>query len=183
MLLERLGMDVRIAYDGAAALALVSTFKPHFAFIDIGMPGMDGYETARRIRMLPEVRRRIVDAPWKQGSTVILSNPSELKFWKTCWRPLSHAARRVRHFSKLPASVRSWLEAGSGGTGNFDPRRTFSRGSGRARVKSRLCVGRQGLRLEAEGGKAYALKPRVTRSHRRISVGTDGERRYNANQI
>lgn len=46
MLLERLGMDVRIAYDGAAALALVSTFKPHFAFIDIGMPGMDGYETA-----------------------------------------------------------------------------------------------------------------------------------------
>jgi PAS domain S-box-containing protein len=54
MLLERLGMNVCIAYNGEAALSHVSTFKPHFAFIDIGMPGMDGYETARRIRMLPE---------------------------------------------------------------------------------------------------------------------------------
>jgi PAS domain S-box-containing protein len=54
MLLAQLGMNVRIAYDGEAALSQVSSFKPHFAFIDIGMPGIDGYETARRVRMLPE---------------------------------------------------------------------------------------------------------------------------------
>jgi CheY-like chemotaxis protein/two-component sensor histidine kinase len=54
MLLERLGVSVRVAYEGGAALSAISTFKPHFAFVDIGMPGMDGYETARRIRMLAE---------------------------------------------------------------------------------------------------------------------------------
>lgn len=54
MLLEQLGVSVRVAYGGEAALSAVSTFKPHLAFVDIGMPGMDGYETARRIRMLAE---------------------------------------------------------------------------------------------------------------------------------
>jgi PAS domain S-box-containing protein len=54
LLLNCLGMDVRIAYGGAAALTAVAEFKPCLAFVDIGMPGMDGYETARRIRKLPE---------------------------------------------------------------------------------------------------------------------------------
>jgi signal transduction histidine kinase/ActR/RegA family two-component response regulator len=54
MLLQSMGADVRVAYGGAAALPAVAEFKPHFAFVDIGMPVMDGYETVRRIRMLPE---------------------------------------------------------------------------------------------------------------------------------
>lgn len=53
-LLRCFGVDVRAVYDGLTALAVISEFKPHLAFIDLCMPGTDGFETARRIRNLPE---------------------------------------------------------------------------------------------------------------------------------
>lgn len=62
MLFECLGVDVRVAYEGGAALSEVAEFKPHLAFVDIGMPGMDGYETARQIRMLPEGKDLVLAA-------------------------------------------------------------------------------------------------------------------------
>ena len=39
-----------VAYGGNAALAELDTFKPDAVLLDIGMPEMDGYEVARRIR-------------------------------------------------------------------------------------------------------------------------------------
>lgn len=50
MLLELMGMEARAAYDGAAGLAATAEFAPHLVFLDIGMPGMDGFEFARRVR-------------------------------------------------------------------------------------------------------------------------------------
>jgi signal transduction histidine kinase len=49
-ILKRSGLDVRTASSGPAALALVAAFAPHAAVLDIGLPGMDGYELARRLR-------------------------------------------------------------------------------------------------------------------------------------
>ncbi len=52
LLLQILGAEVCVARGGAAALEICAKFAPDLVFIDIGMPGMDGFETARRIREL-----------------------------------------------------------------------------------------------------------------------------------
>jgi signal transduction histidine kinase len=49
-MLRYLGHDVRIAYDGAEAVALAESFKPQLALLDIGMPRLNGYEAARAIK-------------------------------------------------------------------------------------------------------------------------------------
>jgi PAS domain S-box-containing protein len=46
------GHDVRVAADGKQAVAIGSTFKPQIAFVDIGLPLMDGFEVARQLRDL-----------------------------------------------------------------------------------------------------------------------------------
>jgi len=51
------GSNVRVATDGEEAIAIARTFEPQIAFLDIGMPRLDGYDAARRIR--GELGRRI----------------------------------------------------------------------------------------------------------------------------
>jgi CheY-like chemotaxis protein len=50
LLLRLAGQDVRTAYDGHRALLQAREFLPDLVLLDIGMPGMDGYEVARRLR-------------------------------------------------------------------------------------------------------------------------------------
>jgi CheY-like chemotaxis protein len=44
------GYEVRTAHDGPAALDTARAFRPHVVLLDVGLPGMDGYELARRLR-------------------------------------------------------------------------------------------------------------------------------------
>jgi PAS domain S-box-containing protein len=53
MLLSTLGATVHIAYSGVEALQSLEAQRPNVVLLDIGMPGMDGYEVARRIRQQP----------------------------------------------------------------------------------------------------------------------------------
>ena len=54
LLLRHLGAEVRIAHNGPEALEALPEFRPEVAVLDIGMPGMTGFEVARRIRIRPE---------------------------------------------------------------------------------------------------------------------------------
>lgn len=49
-LLRLLGHDIRTANDGPEAIAVVQSYRPDIVLLDIGLPGMDGYEVARRLR-------------------------------------------------------------------------------------------------------------------------------------
>jgi CheY-like chemotaxis protein len=49
-LLEGLGQHVRVAYSGNDALEIARRHRPHVAFLDLAMPGMDGHELAKRLR-------------------------------------------------------------------------------------------------------------------------------------
>jgi CheY-like chemotaxis protein len=44
------GYEVRTAHDGPAALECARSFRPNVVLLDVGLPGMDGYELARRLR-------------------------------------------------------------------------------------------------------------------------------------
>jgi len=50
ILLKLLGADVHVVYSGMDALDALTTYRPAVVLLDIGMPGMDGHEVARRIR-------------------------------------------------------------------------------------------------------------------------------------
>ncbi len=56
------GHDVRVVYDGAEALATAARFNPDFAFLDIGMPRVHGYEVARRLREQPGTAKCVLVA-------------------------------------------------------------------------------------------------------------------------
>jgi CheY-like chemotaxis protein len=47
--LEAVGHDTRLAYDGPAALHIAADFQPHAALLDLGLPIMDGYEIAEQL--------------------------------------------------------------------------------------------------------------------------------------
>jgi CheY-like chemotaxis protein len=59
MLLSVDGHEVRVAFDGESALATLEKFRPDIALLDIGMPKMNGYELAARIRKEPWGRHRL----------------------------------------------------------------------------------------------------------------------------
>ena len=61
MLLEIMGCQVRTAPDGAAALDVAAEFRPDLALLDLGMPRVDGFDLARRIRA----------EPWGRGMTLV----------------------------------------------------------------------------------------------------------------
>ncbi|MGQ0702172.1 MAG: hybrid sensor histidine kinase/response regulator [Gemmatimonadales bacterium] len=55
MVLHTLGAEVRVAYDGLSALQTIREYRPSLVLLDLGMPGMDGYEVAYRIRGDPAI--------------------------------------------------------------------------------------------------------------------------------
>jgi CheY-like chemotaxis protein len=56
LLLEKSGHQARVAYSGPIALQAAVEYQPDLVLLDIGLPEMDGYEVARRLRQHPELQ-------------------------------------------------------------------------------------------------------------------------------
>jgi CheY-like chemotaxis protein/anti-sigma regulatory factor (Ser/Thr protein kinase) len=62
VLLRGAGHTVRVCHDGAQALAAADAFAPDYAFLDIGLPRVNGYDLARALRRLPSLRNTVLVA-------------------------------------------------------------------------------------------------------------------------
>lgn len=68
MLIELSGHEALIAENGVLGLEMLKTAHPDIALVDIGLPGMDGYEIARRFRAEPDSNRVLLVALTGYGS-------------------------------------------------------------------------------------------------------------------
>jgi CheY-like chemotaxis protein/anti-sigma regulatory factor (Ser/Thr protein kinase) len=59
MVLKLEGYDVQVTHDGAVVIESVRRFRPEVVLMDIGLPGMDGYQLARRLRQEQDLRTGI----------------------------------------------------------------------------------------------------------------------------
>jgi len=69
MLLQAEGHEVEMANCGIKAIELAQVFHPQVVLLDIGLPDLDGYEVAKRLRALPETRNTILIALTGYGQT------------------------------------------------------------------------------------------------------------------
>jgi DNA-binding response OmpR family regulator len=69
LLLEAMGHAVVVEHDAAAALASAQRDPPHIAFLDLGLPDVDGFELARRLRAWPETTETMLVAVTGYGAS------------------------------------------------------------------------------------------------------------------
>ena len=79
-LLRHLGQNVLVAHDGSTALEAPPGFQPEIILLDIGLPGLDGYEVAKRLRQLPGMDNTLL---------VALTGYSRKKTAAVAWMPAS----------------------------------------------------------------------------------------------
>ncbi|HVX12382.1 MAG TPA: PAS domain S-box protein [Pirellulales bacterium] len=87
-LLQLQGHHVRIAYSGMATLEIAKEFIPDAVLLDIGMPGMDGYEVAMRLRELPALQNTMLIALTGWGQQEDRRRSAEAGFDRHLVKPL-----------------------------------------------------------------------------------------------
>jgi signal transduction histidine kinase/CheY-like chemotaxis protein len=91
LLLRAMGHTVDVVYDGLQAVECFSNVQPDVAILDIGMPGMDGYQAARAIRALPKGDNAKLIALSGWGQPMDRKNSEEAGFDKHFTKPVDIA--------------------------------------------------------------------------------------------
>ena len=89
LLLRMMGHEVQTAQSGPEALEAVAVFKPEVALLDLGLPGMSGYDVARRIREQPKYRNVMLVAQTGWGQTEDRMRSMEAGFHHHLVKPVS----------------------------------------------------------------------------------------------
>jgi len=88
MLLSLEGHDVRVVHDGPAALREAASFEPALVLLDIGLPGLSGYDVARALRGDPRTTRAVIVALTGWGQEVDRSRSRDAGFDHHLVKPL-----------------------------------------------------------------------------------------------
>ena len=91
-LLELTGNEARSAYDGLEALEAAERFMPDLVLLDIGLPKLNGYEVARRIRELPRGKEMLLVALTGWGQDEARQKSREAGFDEHLVKPVDYAA-------------------------------------------------------------------------------------------
>ncbi len=94
-LLKRFDYDIRVATDGLQAIAIAEQFQPEVVLLDIIMPKLNGFETAKHIR----------SQPWSRGIVLIAISGN----WNEEYERLSREAGFDAHLVK-PAAVKDIVD-------------------------------------------------------------------------
>lgn len=94
MMLELDGHSVIRAHDGAAAIAIASSERPSVMLLDIGLPDIDGYELARRLRALPDADAALLIAVTGYGQAEDRRRAEDAGFDRYLIKPIEFESLR-----------------------------------------------------------------------------------------
>jgi signal transduction histidine kinase/AmiR/NasT family two-component response regulator len=106
MMLSIMGHTVRTAHDGAAAVELADQFRPDLILLDIGMPRLNGYQAARRIRRMPWAESAVLAALTGWGQDADKHRAAEAGFDRHFTKPLDPDALEQLLAEMGPAAAR-----------------------------------------------------------------------------
>ncbi|MBA2542962.1 MAG: response regulator, partial [Deltaproteobacteria bacterium] len=106
MLLETDGSEIRIAHTGLAALDLAAELRPHVVLLDLGLPGIDGYEVARRLRADSSLTQPLLVAVTGWGTEEDRRKTKDAGFDQHLVKPVDHArlAQLIASAAVVPSS-------------------------------------------------------------------------------
>ena len=90
LLLRVSGHDVRTAVDGPTALQTARAFRPTVILLDIGLPGMSGYEVATQLRQLPDMASALLVALTGYGQARDRDRSRQASFDRHLTKPVDH---------------------------------------------------------------------------------------------
>lgn len=100
MLLKASGHDVRAAHDGPTAVQVALDYRPDIVLLDIGLPGLNGYEVAKRIRQQPDFKNVVLVALTGYGQDSDRQNSLQAGFDHHLVKPA-----RLAQLQKILATV------------------------------------------------------------------------------
>jgi signal transduction histidine kinase/ActR/RegA family two-component response regulator len=101
-MLRQHGHEVTLAHDGPAALAMAPGLRPQVVLLDIGLPGLDGYEVARRLRAMPELSDTLLIALTGYGQPEAKRTADEAGFHVHLVKPVNPATLETIMSGKPP---------------------------------------------------------------------------------
>ncbi len=87
--LEMLGHEIMLAHEGNQAIEIAKSYLPHIILLDIGLPGMNGYEICKILRLFPELENAVIIAQTGWGQKEHLVRSKEAGFNHHLVKPIS----------------------------------------------------------------------------------------------